>query len=75
MKALLVAVMFSTAEHTDHPLHKLSKDSLQLGSLLDMANDRNRKAGHSSSEKLTKEVAMKHADFMITWVNNFKEWY
>lgn len=75
MKALLVAAMFSTVEHADHPLQKLRKEELQLDGLLNMANDRNRKAGHASTEKLSKEVAMKHADFMIVWVNNFKEWY
>lgn len=75
MKALLVAAMFATVEHADHPLKKLRKETLQIDGLLDMANDRNRKAGHASADKLSKEVAMRHADFLIEWANNFKEWY
>ena len=75
LKALLFAALLSTVEHSHHPFLKLSADELQLAHLLDMADARNKKAGHSSRERIEKEDAIKHADFVIAWVQIFKNWY
>lgn len=75
MKSLLVAALFSTVEYSEHPLKILTKERLLLGDLLNMADDRNRKAGHAGTEKLSREQVLSHADFTIAWVANFKEWY
>jgi alpha-galactosidase/6-phospho-beta-glucosidase family protein len=40
-----------------------------------MADARNKKAGHSGSERIDREEAMKHADFVIEWIQIFKGWY
>ena len=51
------------------------QNELQLARLLDMADARNKKAGHSGSERIDREEAMEHADFVIEWVQIFKGWY
>ncbi|HOZ92691.1 MAG TPA: hypothetical protein PK242_01290 [Ottowia sp.] len=75
LKALMFAALLSTIEHSDHPFLKLSADELRLTRLLDMADARNKKAGHSGSERIDREEAMEHADFVIEWVQIFKGWY
>lgn len=75
LKALMFAALLSTIEHSDHPFLKLSDDELRLTRLLDMADARNKKAGHSGSERIDREEAMEHADFVIEWVQIFKGWY
>jgi len=62
-------------DQASHPFLKLSDDELQLTRLLDMADARNKKAGHSGSERIDREEAMKHADFVIEWIQIFKGWY
>lgn len=75
LKALMFAGLLSTIEHSDHPFLKLSADELRLTRLLDMADARNKKAGHSGTERIDREGAMEYADFVIEWVKIFKEWY
>ena len=75
LKALMFAALLSTIEHSDHPFLKLSADELRLTRLLDMADARNKKAGHSGGERIDREEAMEHADFVIEWVQIFKGWY
>ena len=75
LKALLFAGLLGTVDQASHPFLKLSADDLQLARLLDMADARNKKAGHSGSERIDREEAMEHADFVIEWVQIFKGWY
>jgi len=75
LKALLFAGLIGTVDQTSHPFLKLSADELQLASLLDMADARNKKAGHSGSERIDKQEAIAHADFVIKWIEIFKGWY
>lgn len=75
LKALLFASMLGTVDQVDHPFLKLSADELQLSRLLDMADARNKKAGHSGGERIEREVAMEYADFTIEWVQIFKDYY
>ena len=47
LKALLFAALLSTVENDYHPLMMLPSDKLALVRILDMADVRNRKAGHA----------------------------
>lgn len=75
LKALMFAALLSTIEHTTHPLKDLAPQDLALDRILDMADAPNRKAGHAGGEKISKEEAMKYAEFVIAWTENFMEWY
>ena len=75
LKALLFATLLATFNQEKHPYHSFTSDGLQLSRLLDMADARNKKAGHSSSDKATKEEALAYAEFVVQWVQLFKEWY
>jgi hypothetical protein len=75
LKALLFAALLSTVDQSAHPFSKLSADDLQFGRLLEMADARNKKAGHSGAARVSKEEAMSFAKFVIEWVQIFKDWY
>ncbi len=75
LKALLFAGLLGTVDQVGHPFLNLSADELRLSRLLDMADARNKKAGHSGGEKIDREAAMEYADFVIEWVQIFKGWY
>jgi hypothetical protein len=75
LKALLFAALLATVGQVEHPFLKLSTEKMRLSRLLDMADARNKKAGHSGSERIDREDAMEYADFVIEWVQIFKEWY
>jgi hypothetical protein len=75
LKALMFAALLSTVEHTTHPLKDISAQSLALDRILDMADARNRKAGHAGGERISKDDAMAYANFVIEWVKIFKDWY
>lgn len=75
LKALMFAALLSTIEHATHPLKDLSPQVLALDRILDMADARNRKAGHAGGDKISKDEAMEYADFVIEWVQIFKGWY
>jgi len=72
---LMFAALLSTIEHTTHPLKDLAPQALALDRILDMADARNRKAGHAGGDKINKDEAMEYADFVIEWVQIFKGWY
>lgn len=75
LKALMFAALLSTIEHATHPLKDLAPQALALDRILDMADARNRKAGHAGGDKISKDEAMEYADFVIEWVQIFKGWY
>lgn len=75
LKALLFAGLLGTVDQAAHPFLKLPADELLLSRLLDMADARNKKAGHSGGERIAKEEAMEYADFVVEWVQIFKGWY
>lgn len=75
LKALMFAALLSTIEHSTHPLKDLAPQALALDRILDMADARNRKAGHAGGDKISKDEAMEYADFVIEWVQIFKGWY
>ena len=75
LKALLFAGLLGTVDQASHPFLKLSADELQLTRLLDMSDDRNKKAGHSGRERIDREQAIEHADFVTEWIQIFKGWY
>jgi len=75
LKALLFAGLLGTVDQVGHPFLNLSDDELRLSRLLDMADARNKKAGHSGGERIDREEAMEYADFVIEWVQIFKGWY
>lgn len=75
LKALMFAALLSTIEHATHPLKDLAPQVLALDRILDMADARNRKAGHAGGDKISKDEAMEYADFVIEWVQIFKGWY
>lgn len=75
LKALLFAALLATFNQEKHPYHSFTSDGLQLSRLLDMADARNKKAGHSSSDRATKEEALAYAEFVVQWVQLFKKWY
>lgn len=75
LKALMFAALLSTIEHATHPLKDLAPQALALHRILDMADARNRKAGHAGGDKISKDEAMEYADFVIEWVQIFKGWY
>lgn len=75
LKALLFAGLLGTIDQVDHPFLELSAKELNLGFLLDMADARNKKAGHSGWERVEREDAMKYADFVIKWIQIFKDRY
>lgn len=75
LKALLFAALLAKVDHENHPFVNLSSDVLRLGLLLDMTDARNKKAGHAGREKVGKGDALGYADFVIEWVQNFKDWY
>ena len=58
LKALLFAGLLGTVDQATHPFLNLSADALQLTRMLDMADARNKKAGHSGSERIDREEAM-----------------
>jgi len=75
LKALLFAAILSTVDRQIHPLKDHPETDLQLGRLLDLANTRNKKSGHASSRKASKDEAIDFANFAIEWVQLFKGWY
>jgi hypothetical protein len=75
LKALCFAGLLGTVDQVGHPFLNLSADELRLSRLLDMADARNKKAGHSGGERIEREDAMEYADFVIEWVQIFKGWY
>lgn len=75
LKALMFASLLSTIEHATHPLKDLAPQALALDRILDMADARNRKAGHAGGDKISKDEAMEYACFVIQWTGNFREWY
>jgi hypothetical protein len=75
LKALLFAGLLGTVDQVGHPFLKLSADELRLSRLLDMADARNKKAGHSGGDRIEREDAMEYADFVIEWVQIFEGWY
>ena len=75
LKALMFAALLSTIEHATHPLKDLAPQALALDRILDMADARNRKAGHAGGDKISKDEAMEYADFVIEWIEIFKGWY
>ena len=75
LKALMFAALLSTIEHATHPLKELAPQALALDRILDMADARNRKAGHAGGDKISKDEAVEYADFVIEWTGNFREWY
>ncbi|NGM87472.1 hypothetical protein G5B35_09145 [Parapusillimonas sp. SGNA-6] len=75
LKALLFAALLATVDQVEHPFLKLPADALRLSRMLDMADARNKKAGHSGGERIDREDAMEYADFVIEWVQIFKDWY
>lgn len=75
LKALMFAALLSTIEHSTHPLKDISPQTLALDRMLDMADARNRKAGHAGGEKISKDDAMEYANFVVEWVEIFKGWY
>ena len=75
LKALMFAALLSTIEHATHPLKDLAPQALALDRILDMADARNRKAGHAGGDKISKDEAMEYAKFVIDWTGNFREWY
>jgi hypothetical protein len=75
LKALMFAALLSTIEHSFHPLKEISLQALALDRVLDMADARNRKAGHAGGDAIGKDEAMEYADFIVEWVQLFKEWY
>lgn len=75
LKALMFAALLSTIEHATHPLKDLAPQALALDRILDMADARNRKAGHAGGDKISKGEAMEYADFVVEWAQIFKGWY
>jgi hypothetical protein len=75
LKALMFAALLSTVEHSKHPLAVISAERLSLDRVLDMTDARNKKAGHATSEKISKDEAMEYANFFVEWVKIFEEWY
>jgi len=75
LKALMFAALLSTVEHSGHPFRTIPSQALQLDRMLDMADARNKKAGHSGAERIDKESAIEYADFIVEWVQIFKGWY
>lgn len=75
LKALLFAALLATVDHRDHPFFSLSSDELRLNRLLEMTDARNKKAGHSGVDRVSKDDAMKYAEFVVDWVQIYKGWY
>jgi len=75
LKALLFAALLATVDQGRHPFHSLSADELQLSQLLNMADARNKKAGHAGADRIKKDDAMKYAEFVIEWAQNYRDWY
>ena len=75
LKALVFAGLLGTVDQVGHPFLNLSDDELRLSRLLDMADARNKKAGHSGGERIDREEAMEYADFVIEWVQIYEGWY
>jgi hypothetical protein len=75
LKALLFASLLATVDHRDHPFFSLNSDQLGLTRLLEMADTRNRKAGHSGAERVSKDDALKYAEFVVDWIQIFERWY
>jgi len=73
LKAMLIAALFSTIEHTQHPFKYLA--NLPLNKLIEMTDLRNKTTAHAGTEKITKEQAMGYADFIVDWIKFFKGWY
>lgn len=75
LKALLFAALLATVDQGRHPFLSLSADELGLKRMLDMADARNKKAGHSGADRIDKEEAMEYAKFIVEWVQIFKDRY
>lgn len=75
MKALLFASLLATVDKAEHPFHSFTAENLRLNRLIDMADARNKKAGHSGAERIQKDEAMEFAQFVVEWVQLFREWY
>lgn len=74
LKALLAAALLSSSEHVDFPLNQVEVGSGDLQRLIELANVRN-KAQHASGRRLLKEEALSQSDFIMEWVQKFKELY
>ena len=75
LKGLLFANLLATVDQCPHPFAELSADGLQLRRLLEMADARNKKAGHSGTARVSKDEALSFAKFVIEWIQIFKDWY
>jgi len=75
LKSLVFAALISTVEHSDHPLIKVSADTIAWDRVLNMADARNKKAGHSGAEMVNKDEAIEYAKFVVEWAQIFKEIY
>lgn len=72
LKALLYACLLATVDHDDHPMRRIDAAELNLTGVLDMADARNSNAGHAGSGKVTKDEALGHAEFVVSWMEHFK---
>jgi hypothetical protein len=75
VKALLFAALLATVDHRDHPFFSLSSDQLRLNMVLEMTDARNKKGSHSGVDRISKDDAMNYAEFVVDWVQIYKEWY
>ncbi len=74
IKALLVAALFSTNQHADHPFIELSDSTLQVDQLLHFVPMRN-DGSHASGQKLDPASIFEMAQFAIDWHEQFKSHY
>ncbi|MDO4231364.1 MAG: hypothetical protein Q4D19_04455 [Lautropia sp.] len=72
LKALLYACLLATVDHDDHPMALIGANDLALTRLLDMADARNRGAGHAGAGTIRKDEALGYADFVVNWMELFK---
>jgi len=75
VKALLFAALLAAVDHRDHPFFSLSSDELRLNRVLEMTDTRNKKAGHSGVDRISKDDALSYAEFVVDWVQIYKGWY
>ncbi|EIN02319.1 hypothetical protein WQE_04567 [Paraburkholderia hospita] len=75
LKALLFASLLATVDQPAHPLIGLSGSDARLDRILDMADARNKKAGHSGVERIERDEALEYAAFVIEWIQIFKDRY
>jgi hypothetical protein len=73
LKAMLIATLFSTIEHAQHPFKHLA--NIPFNKLIEMTDLRNKTTAHAGKEKISKEQAMSYANFIVNWIKIFKGWY